>query len=250
MMKQRSLKDILKDNKKIKVGIIGAMDQEVEILRSSLSDRKDHKVSGYEFYTGFLEGVEVVVLKSGIGKVNAAVSTTLLLHAFNPDCVINTGSAGGFDPQLEVGDIVISSEVRHHDVDLTIFGYEPGQVPGLPAAFEPDVLLAQCAERCIGKLKGMKTVHGLIATGDTFMNDPMRVARTREVFPTMKAVEMEAAAIAQTCHQFGTPFIVIRALSDIAGKESNISFDQFLETAAKHSAEMVTEITRTIGHYA
>ena len=250
MIKQRSLKDILKDNTKIKVGIIGAMDQEVEILRNSLSERQDHKISGYDFYTGYLESVEVVVLKSGIGKVNAAVSTTLLLHAFNPDCIINTGSAGGFDPQLEVGDIVISSEVRHHDVDLTIFGYEPGQVPGLPAAFEPDVLLAQFAEQCIGKLKGMKTVHGLIATGDTFMNDPLRVARTREVFPSMKAVEMEAAAIAQTCHQFGTPFIVIRALSDIAGKESNLSFDQFLETAAKHSAEMVTEITRTIGHHA
>ncbi|WP_370238900.1 5'-methylthioadenosine/S-adenosylhomocysteine nucleosidase, partial [Neptunomonas phycophila] len=82
---------------------------------------------------------------------------------------------------------------------------------------------------------------------DTFMNDPARVQHARALFPAMKAVEMEAAAIAQTCHQFGTPFIIIRALSDIAGKESNLSFDQFLETAAKHSATMVIEITRAIG---
>jgi len=243
----RSLKDLIKDNKKITVGIIGAMDQEVEILRNTLENRKEHAIGGYDFYTGQIGNLDVVLLKSGIGKVNAAVSTTLLLHAFTPDCIINTGSAGGFDPELEVGDIVISSEVRHHDVDVTVFGYEPGQVPGLPAAFEPDVLMAELAEQCIEKLAGMRTVSGLIATGDTFMNDPARVQHARALFPAMKAVEMEAAAIAQTCHQFGTPFIIIRALSDIAGKESNLSFDQFLETAAKHSAAMVIEITRAIG---
>lgn len=246
MIKQRSLNDILKNDKKIKVGIIGAMDQEVEILRDRLENRQQHLIAGYDFYTGTMAGLDIVLLMSGIGKVNAAVSTALLLHEFAPDCVINTGSAGGFDPMLNVGDIVISSEVRHHDVDVTIFGYEPGQVPGLPAAFEPDVTLAKVAEQCIERLDGMQTVHGLIATGDSFMNDPVRVAHTRSLFPTMKAVEMEAAAIAQTCHQFGTPFIVIRALSDIAGKESNLSFDQFLETAAKHSAEMVIEIVRSL----
>ncbi|WP_372740123.1 5'-methylthioadenosine/S-adenosylhomocysteine nucleosidase [Neptunomonas sp.] len=246
MIKQRSLHDILKNDKKIKVGIIGAMDQEVEILRDRLENRQQHLIAGYDFYTGTMAGLDIVLLMSGIGKVNAAVSTALLLHEFAPDCVINTGSAGGFDPMLNVGDIVISSEVRHHDVDVTIFGYEPGQVPGLPAAFEPDVTLAKVAEQCIERLDGMQTVHGLIATGDSFMNDPARVAHTRSLFPTMKAVEMEAAAIAQTCHQFGTPFIVIRALSDIAGKESNLSFDQFLETAAKHSAEMVIEIVRSL----
>ena len=218
----------------------------MEILRDSLEDRQHHLIAGYDFYTGLIAGLDIVLLKSGIGKVNAAVSTALLLHAFNPDCIINTGSAGGFDHTLNVGDIVISSEVRHHDVDATIFGYEPGQVPGLPAAFEPDVTLARVAEQCIERLDGMRTVHGLIATGDSFMNDPVRVEHTRTLFPKMKAVEMEAAAIAQTCHQFGTPFIVIRALSDIAGKESNLSFDQFLVTAATNSAKMVIEIIRSL----
>ena len=121
-------------NNALKVGIIGAMDEEVEILKQALQNREDHTIAGYELFTGQMHGVEVVLLKSGIGKVNAAIGTTLMLQTFQPTCVINTGSAGGFAAELEVGDVVISSEVRHHDVDVTIFGYEHGQVPGLPAA--------------------------------------------------------------------------------------------------------------------
>ncbi len=223
----------------IRIGIIGAMDEEVELLKASLDNREDHVIAGYHLFTGKLHGKEIVLLKSGIGKVNAAIGTTILLQTFKPDCIINTGSAGGYDPELNVGDIVISSEVRHHDVDLTVFGYEYGQVPRQPAAYTPDETLAAVAEKCIARMDGMKTVRGLIATGDQFMNDPDRVERKRKLFPQMKAVEMEAAAIAQTCLQFGTPFIIIRALSDIAGKESGVSFDQFLITAAKHSAEMI-----------
>ncbi|WP_407637261.1 5'-methylthioadenosine/S-adenosylhomocysteine nucleosidase [Marinobacterium jannaschii] len=242
---QHSLAEKIKQNNgAVRIGIIGAMDEEVELLKDSIEGRRDHEIAGYQLFEGTMHGHEVVLLKSGIGKVNAAIGTTLMLQEFKPDCVINTGSAGGFDPELEVGDVVISTEVRHHDVDVTIFNYEPGQVPGLPAAFTPDQHLADVAERCIGGMSGMKTTRGLIATGDSFMNDPERVAKTRATFPTMKAVEMEAAAIAQTCHQFGTPFIIIRALSDIAGKESNISFDQFLIKAAKHSAEMVMAMVK------
>jgi adenosylhomocysteine nucleosidase len=242
----KSLADILKQKDGLRIAIIGAMDQEVELLKSALQEIEQHQYAGYSFFTGLMHGQSVVLLKSGIGKVNAAVSTALLLQIFKPDCVINTGSAGGFDADLDVGDVVISTEVRHHDVDVTVFGYEPGQVPGLPAAFEPDPLLAQIAEQCIGQMQGMKTVRGLIGTGDSFMNCADRVIKTRKLFPTMKAVEMEAAAIAQTCHCFNTPFIVIRALSDIAGKESNVSFDQFLETAAKHSAQMVMAIVKNL----
>lgn len=233
-----------------RVALIGAMDQEVELLKNTLENPETHVVAGYPFFSGQLDGAEVVLLKSGIGKVNAAIGTTLLLQQFAPDCVINTGSAGGFDAALDVGDVVISDEVRHHDVDVTVFGYEPGQVPGLPAAFTADPLLARMAEECIAQMPHVHTVRGLIATGDSFMSCPERVARTRLLFPSMKAVEMEAAAIAQACHQFDTPFIIIRALSDIAGKESNLSFEQFLETAAKHSAEMVIAIVRRIAEKA
>ncbi|WP_286238576.1 5'-methylthioadenosine/S-adenosylhomocysteine nucleosidase [Neptuniibacter halophilus] len=240
MSTEQTLADLLKQKSgDIRIGIIGAMDEEIELLKSSLQDREDHEIAGYHLFTGTLHGKDIVLLKSGIGKVNAAIGTTILLQVFKPDCIINTGSAGGFDPSLQVGDIVISSEVRHHDVDLTVFGYEYGQVPRQPAAFSPDPTLAEIAERCIARMEGMQTTRGLICTGDQFMNDPARTERKRKLFPQMKAVEMEAAAIAQTCTQFKTPFIVIRALSDIAGQESGISFDQFLVTAARHSAEMI-----------
>jgi adenosylhomocysteine nucleosidase len=235
-----SLDSALKNNPLI--ALIGAMDQEIERLKSCIQSLKVSEIAGFTFYSGQIDGVEVVLLKSGIGKVNAAVGTTLLLDHFKPSCVINTGSAGGFDPSLKVGDVVISDEVRHHDVDLTVFGYEIGQMARMPAAYLADELLLKVAEESIAEFKDTVCQRGLIATGDAFMSDPDHVEKVRANFPSMKAAEMEAAAIAQTCYRFDVPFIVIRALSDIAGQESNVSFDQFIETASENSAQMVLAI--------
>lgn len=223
----------------MRVGIIGAMDEEVDLLRSKLEHREDTILAGSEFYQGKIDSLEVVLLKSGIGKVNAALGTALLIEKFQPDVIINTGSAGGFHKDLNVGDVVISTEVRHHDVDVTIFGYEYGQVPRMPAYFAPDDKLVAVAAKSAEKIDGIQVVKGLIASGDSFMNDPERVEFIRTKLPDLYAAEMEAAAIAQVAYQFEKPFVIIRSLSDIAGKESNISFDQFLETAAKNSAELI-----------
>jgi adenosylhomocysteine nucleosidase len=223
----------------MRVGIIGAMDEEVDLLRSKLENRKDLNLAGTEFYSGKIDSLEVVLLKSGIGKVNAAMGTTLLIDKFQPDVIINTGSAGGFHHDLSVGDVVISDAVRHHDVDVTIFGYEYGQVPRMPAYYKPDEKLVSIAVKSAEKINGLQVVEGLIASGDSFMNDPERVEFIRSKLPDLYAAEMEAAAIAQVAHQFEVPFVIIRSLSDIAGKDSNISFDQFLETAAKNSAELI-----------
>ena len=223
----------------MKIAVIGAMEEEVELLRAALNDAHSTTIAGSEYTTGTYEGKEVVLLKSGIGKVNAAMSTTILLHEFKPDVVINTGSAGGYDETLEVGAVVISDEVRHHDVDVTIFGYEIGQMAGMPAAYKSDEKLMKVAEEAVKAVGEHQYGVGLICSGDAFMNDPERVEAVRRHFPQMKAVEMEAAAVAQVCYQFATPFVVIRALSDIAGKESNISFDEFLPVAAKHSTQVV-----------
>jgi adenosylhomocysteine nucleosidase len=230
----------------MKVGIIGAMEQEVAQLREQIENCQTRKIAGFEFYTGRLTGHEVVLLRSGIGKVNAAISTTLLLNDFQPDIVINTGSAGGFDPELNVGDLVIGQKVCHHDVDVTPFGYEPGQVPGLPTCFLADKHLVQLAQRATQTLTGIHHKTGLIASGDRFMHDPDDVARVRNCFPTMLAVEMEAAAIAQACHLFATPFVIIRALSDIAGKENAITFEQFLETAAHNAANLILAMLKQL----
>ncbi|UTE76419.1 MULTISPECIES: 5'-methylthioadenosine/S-adenosylhomocysteine nucleosidase [unclassified Rossellomorea] len=230
----------------MKIAIIGAMEEEVTLLRENISNPKVETIAGCEYTSGTMHDKEVILLRSGIGKVNAAMSTAVLLQHFKPDCIINTGSAGGFDPSLNVGDVVISTEVRHHDVDVTAFGYEYGQVPQLPAAFTADENLKQTAINSVKELGDAQVVSGLIATGDSFMNDPVRVDAIRDKFTDLQAVEMEAAAIAQVAHQFHVPFVIIRSLSDIAGKESDVSFDQYLEKAALHSAKMVMNIVKSV----
>ena len=151
-----------------------------------------------------------------------------------------------YEQGMNVGDIVISTEVRHHDVDVTAFGYEMGQVPQMPPAFTAHPKLISAAEQSIQALGFCQTKKGLIATGDSFICDPARIAVIRQQFPTMLAVEMEGAAIAQVCHMLKTPFVVIRSLSDIAGKESPQSFEAYLEVASKNSSAMVLELLQRL----
>lgn len=226
----------------MKVGIIGAMEEEVTILRDKMSNTKTTTIANCELIEGQIEGTDVVLVRSGIGKVNAAIATTLLLEQFKPDYVLNTGSAGGFAADLKVGSVVISDEVVHHDVNVTAFGYELGQVPQLPPTFSSDVKLMEIAKEAVEELGEHSHGTGLIASSDTFMSDPTHVETVRQNFPEMIAAEMEAAAVAQVCHQFNTPFVVIRALSDIAGQEAPMSFDEFLPIAAKHSSEIVVKV--------
>lgn len=230
----------------MRIAIIGAMEEEVTLLRDNINEQTQEVVAGCEFTFGKMHGSNVILLKSGIGKVNAAMSTTILLEKYKPDYIINTGSAGGFNPELNVGDVVISSEVRHHDVDVTAFDYEYGQVPQLPAAFTADEKLVAIAEAAAGEINDIQVVKGLIASGDSFMSDPAKVEFVRTKFTEIQAVEMEAAAIAQVAYQFKVPFVIIRSLSDIAGKESNISFDQFLDKAALNSATLVMKIVAAL----
>ncbi|PPA71488.1 5'-methylthioadenosine/S-adenosylhomocysteine nucleosidase [Jeotgalibacillus proteolyticus] len=230
----------------MKIAIIGAMEEEVTFLRSNIKNAEKATIANSEFISGMINDAEVVLVRSGIGKVNAAMTTTILVERYKPDVIINTGSAGGFDPSLNIGDIVISTEVRHHDVDVTVFGYEYGQVPNLPAAFIAHQTLKEAAERSAEAIENVQAVSGLIATGDSFMNDPVRVEALRDKFENLQALEMEAAAIAQVAHQYGIPFVIIRSLSDIAGKESNISFDQYLEKAAVNSANLVLGIVKEV----
>lgn len=225
----------------VTIGIIGAMDEEVELLQSVMTDTKTYKIANSLFIKGKMGSKEVVLLKSGIGKVNAAMTTTILIERFNPTSIINTGSAGGFAEDLNVGDVVISSEVVHHDVDVTAFDYVYGQVPNLPPTFKADQSLINQTTQALEQLNVTSRI-GLIATGDSFMNDAKRIASIRELFPTMLAAEMEGAAIAQVCYQYDVPFVIIRALSDIAGKNAPISFNDFLKLAAENAANLIIKV--------
>lgn len=222
----------------MRIGIIGAMEEEIDLLKKELSNPQETLIAGCEFCEGRLRGVDVILVKSGIGKVNAAISTTLLHQMYYPDYIINTGSAGGFHQDLSVGDIVISTQVRYNDVDATVFGYEFGQVPRMPASYEPDSLLMQSAVECAEEI-GIHSVQGLILSGDSFIGSEAQADIIRNRFKDPYASEMEAGAIAQVAHQFQCPFVIIRALSDIAGQDSKVSYDQFLETASVNSANLV-----------
>lgn len=230
---------------KSKIGIIGAMPQEIEILRSLMVEPKLTEIAGCKIFEGKINNRNVALLQSGIGKVAAAVGTTLLLELAKPDMIINTGSAGGLDRQLNVGDIVISNEVRHHDVDVTAFGYEKGQLPANPAAFLPNMQLVEVAQKEVQKA-GTNAVIGLICSGDAFINGAEKLDQIYCDFPTVAAVEMEAAAIAQVCHAFDVPFVVVRAISDVADKASHLSFDEFLPLAAEKSSEIVLAMLNTL----
>jgi len=231
----------------MKAGIIGAMEEEVTLLRDKIENRQTLNIAGCEIYTGTLNGTEVALLKSGIGKVAAAMGATLLLEHCKPDVIINTGSAGGLAPTLKVGDIVVSDDVRYHDADVTAFGYEYGQLPGCPAGFKADEKLIAAAEACIKKLD-LYAVRGLVVSGDAFINGAENLAKIRQHFPNAIAVEMEATAVAHVCHNFGVPFVVVRAISDVADKESHLSFDEFLAVAAKQSSLMVETLLQQLQH--
>lgn len=228
----------------MKIGIIGAMEEEVTLLRDKIENRQTLS-GGCEIYTGQLNGVDVALLKSGIGKVAAALGATLLLERCKPDVIVNTGSAGGLAPTLKVGDIVVSDEARYHDADVTAFGYEYGQLPGCPAGFKADDKLVAAAEECIAELN-LNAVRGLIVSGDAFINGSVGLAKIRHNFPQAIAVEMEATAIAHVCHNFNVPFVVVRAISDVADQQSHISFDEFLVVAAKQSTVMVESLVQKL----
>ena len=228
-----------------KIAIMGAMPKEVEILCGLMLEPKTTEIANCKIFEGKINNRPVAVLQSGIGKVAAAMSTTLLIQQFKPDMIINTGSAGGLDPNLNVGDVIISTDVRHHDVDVTAFGYEKGQLPANPAAFLPNEQLVEMAKKQAEKL-GLNAVSGLICSGDAFINGADKIAQIRADFPQVAAVEMEAAAIAQVCHAMQIPFVIVRAISDVADKESHLSFDEFLPLASEKSSEMVLEMLNNL----
>lgn len=229
-----------------RIGIIGAMPQEVKALTERLQHAKTVTVAEMTLTEGELNGTGVVVMQCGIGKVNAAIGTTLMLTRYQPHAIINTGSAGGISENLAVGDIVIGSHVTHHDVDVTAFGYAPGQMAQMPVNYPCDDALITAATQAANAFPDANIHRGQIVSGDQFIADSARFAAIKSNFPSALAVEMEAAAIAQTCYRFAVPFVVIRAISDLADGSASVSFDEFIKTAGKRSAEMVIALVKQL----
>lgn len=220
-------------------GIIGAMEPEIALLKSQITQLRQQTIGQVEVFSGLLDGKHVALCLSGIGKVNAAIATTILIEHFSVDAIINTGSAGGLGKDLKVGDVVIGTEIAHHDVDVTAFGYVHGQIPQLPARYHSHPHLAFVAQTYSSR-------RGLIVSGDQFIHGQEQLETIRQHFPDVLAVEMEAAAIAQTCHQFDKPFVVIRAISDNGDSNAAVNFETFLQKAATQSAQQVRDLLKNI----
>lgn len=224
------------------IGIIGAMPQEVKNLTARLDNPQTTEIANIMLTYGELNHTPVVIVQCGIGKVNATIATTLMIERYQPQAIINTGSAGGIGDGLAVGDVVIGDNVTHHDVDVTAFGYVAGQMAGMPENYPCDAHLVKLAKQAATTFPNANIHHGQIVSGDQFIADSSRFTAIKKAFPTAYAVEMEAAAIAQTCYRFDMPFVVVRAISDLANEQASVSFDEFIEQAGKHSADMVMQI--------
>ncbi|MBS4750734.1 5'-methylthioadenosine/adenosylhomocysteine nucleosidase [Carnobacteriaceae bacterium zg-ZUI78] len=222
----------------MKIGIIGAMAQETVLLKTKMSDIVEKQCYHLTFITGRLYQHDIVLVQSGIGKVNSTIATTLLISQFDVDYVINTGSAGSLKKGLSIGDVVVSNQVAYHDADATVFGYKVGQIPQMPLYYKANEQLMAHAQKAIEKVS-LRANVGEIVSADTFVAAPESIARIQKYFPDALCTEMEGASIAQTCHVLGVPFVVVRAISDNADNEAPVSFDEFIVTAGEKSAQMV-----------
>lgn len=216
----------------MKIGIITPMAEEKITLIAALEDVTTKQHGGTEITGGHYKGHEVILTESGIGKVAAASATALMIDNFEPDLVVNTGSAGALDPDLKIGDEVIGTQVAYSDVDVTVFGYAYGQVPNKPLYYEADPTVVKDFEQ----LAPVK--EGLIVSGDQFVQDTAK-KRILTHFPEALVAEMEAAAVAQVAYQFGTPFIVLRGVSDLANGDSGVVFDDYVVEAGRASAKLL-----------
>ncbi len=227
------------------VGIIGPMEVEIDLLRSHMEVQNKKKIGDLTYYEGDLNGQQIVLVQSGIGKVNATIAAQTLVSEFDVDALINSGVAGGIYPELGLGDIVISTETVHHDMDETAKGFKPGQIPGMDTRFfKADKSLIDLAMKGTKGLPDYVDVFkARIATGDQFIASEKK---TEWIYDTFNAyvVEMEGAAVGQVAQLNNIPYVVIRSASDDAGEEAASIQENFVKEAAKNSSHVIEEILK------
>ncbi|PHO06943.1 5'-methylthioadenosine/S-adenosylhomocysteine nucleosidase [Thermoanaerobacterium thermosaccharolyticum] len=229
-----------------KIGLIGAMEEEIDILKHFISNEEVTNRADMIFYKGQLNGLDTVVVRSGIGKVNAAIAAQILISEFNVDCIINTGVAGGIKSGINVGDIVISSDAMEHDFDTTAFGDELGVIPRMrTSVFKADKYLIDIALKAANDNIDGKAYVGRIVSGDRFVSSKEEARRLGQQFSAY-AVEMEGAAIAHTAYLNNIPFVIIRSISDNADGNATSDFNLFVKKASIVSSNIVKEMINMI----
>ena len=225
------------------IGIIGAMEEEISRLTAAMQQLHVTECASMKFYRGLLSGKEAVVVRSGIGKVNAGVCTQILADRFEVDKVINTGIAGSLDASIDIGDIVLSTDALQHDVDAAAFGYGPGVIPRMETSvFEADAALIRLAKEACQKVNPeIHVFTGRIVSGDQFIADKATKERLVSQFHPL-CTEMEGAAIAQAAYLNHIPFLIIRAISDKADDSAHVDYPAFEAAAIDHSVRLVEEL--------
>lgn len=231
----------------MKIGVIGAMDVEVASLIQHMSISRIVEKAGMKFHEGTINKTDVVIVQSGIAKVNAGICVQILVDLFDVTHIINTGVAGSLNNAINVGDVVISKDAMYHDVDATVFGYAPGQVPQMKVTAFPadEKLRAAAAAACKKAAPEIGIFEGRVVSGDQFICEHDRKVQIREKFDAL-CCEMEGAAIAQASWLNSIPFVIIRAISDKADEETTVSYNDFEAKAAEHCANLVLTLLRDL----
>ncbi len=227
------------------IGLIGAMDEEIQLLLESMENKETVIKAGISYYTGNISGKSVVLCKSGVGKVNAAVTTQILIDTFTASRVLFTGVAGALHPELNIGDIVISSECMQHDMDVTALGFPRGVIPYQEiSSFQADPNLLLLAEKACLDL-GQKYLIGKVLSGDQFISNAETVTSLRENMDGA-CVEMEGAAVAQVCHMNSVPFVIIRSMSDKSDGSADVNFKEFTVESSQRSHRILEHMLKYI----
>lgn len=227
------------------LGIIGAMEIEVNRIKEQMEDVSVTDKAGMSFFEGKWNGKDVVVVRSGIGKVNAAVCAQILADTFHADVIINTGIAGSLKNEINIGDIVLSTDAIQHDMDAQGFGYAPGVIPQMEVSdFQADEKLIELAKKCCAEVcPDIQVFTGRVVSGDQFISDKKKKEWLSSQFEGLCA-EMEGAAIAQAAYLNHVPFLIIRAISDKADDSATMDYPEFEAMAAENSVKLLADIVR------
>lgn len=229
-----------------KVGIIFAMDEELNALKRHLTITNEYDIFDLKFYESNINNTDIVLVKSGVGKVNAARTTQILIDNIRIDYIFNIGVAGGISSQLSVGDIVVGEKLVQHDFDITAFNHEKGYIPSVGIYIDADTYLLTVACEILNSMRGVNYHRGIIATGDIFCTEIKMSKKINTKFNAL-CVEMEGASVAQVCYLSHIPFLIIRSISDVTDSDNNkITYEEFLNSSCEAVAKVMVNILKKI----
>lgn len=227
------------------LGVIGAMEEEVEILKKNMDIKEEKEIAGMTFYVGTLHDKDIVLVRSGVGKVNMAACTQILIDEFNVEALVNSGVSGTLDPELNQGDIIISTNAVQHDFDTTACGGKVGEIERLGITyFDADKELIDIAVKAGESLDNVTIKEGTVASGDVFVAGGEVADKIVENFGNVQAVEMEGASMAHVAYLNKVPYVIIRSVSDKADGGAELSYEEFLPLAAKNASTLIDEFIK------